>query len=168
MNIKEVFEKIEPLLHEIKRGVDRTPICVVVRGLPGSGKTTLARMIATELDCQHMDCDFIHRKGGHYIYDAKRHSESVEFFAESFGGCYPITSDIVLSDVYPYEFCHMAQRGFVVSLEISRTTSIVRNNHNCRVEDIDAMIDAWEPCAHDVKELIFSTEDEVKDGENQA
>lgn len=48
------------------------PRLVLVRGLPGSGKSALARDLGAALTCEHFEADQYFMRSGRYQYDAGR------------------------------------------------------------------------------------------------
>ncbi|TXH44158.1 MAG: ATP-binding protein [Desulfurellales bacterium] len=45
---------------------------IIVRGLPGSGKTTLARVLARTLAAEHCEADSYFARGGSYKFDPRK------------------------------------------------------------------------------------------------
>ena len=63
---------------------------VIIRGLPGSGKTTLAREIAKSCGYLHFESDMFHETEGGYLHDRDAMSAAQ-------GWCYRSTRDALLA-----------------------------------------------------------------------
>jgi uridine kinase len=71
--ITEVSERIKALLSEKKR-----PIVIALDGRSGTGKSTLAEIIATNVGGIYINTDDFWAGGAHEIWDAKSSEEKVE------------------------------------------------------------------------------------------
>lgn len=56
----------------VKSLMQKNQVLVLVRGCPGSGKSTIAREIADELGFAHYENDMFFMKDGKYCFDEKR------------------------------------------------------------------------------------------------
>lgn len=48
----------------------------LVRGMPGSGKSTYAKLLASSLNVQHFEADMYFMKDGEYLFDVKKISHA--------------------------------------------------------------------------------------------
>lgn len=135
------------------------PKLTIIRGLPGSGKSTRARELAAERGIMHIEPDFFCMRGGKYIYDESYFDEAVREalnIVKSFG---MFGADIIFSDVLPrrqdvlqviqaYESAYWDDSDLTVSvidLPGGEQHAIQYNRHGVRPEDIHRMASAWEP-----------------------
>lgn len=128
----------------------------IIRGLPGSGKSTLGRRLAAEQNALFIEPDMLMYQNGEYKYDPAAYSVVVgstylvlrEFFA------YTPQAHAIFADVLPrkIDVCHLIQylqnqrEVKVIDLPLlSVEESIRRNIHRVRREDIEYMAKLWEP-----------------------
>lgn len=126
----------------------------IIRGLPGSGKSLLARKLAAERSILHIEPDMLCMAGGKYEYspEAYAHYEAV---AESlvWDVCNHTGADLIYCDVLPTvadvrRVLENVPPGYdveVIDLKISEEESLRRNRHTVRPEDIARMAASWEP-----------------------
>ena len=130
----------------------------IIRGLPGSGKSTLGRRLAAESGAIFVEPDMFLMHGGEYRYTANRYEEAVRkalFFIRK------AECDVVYADVLPkrmdvvkvmdaFYFCEYdkARKGEcrIIALNTSLEESIQKNVHNVNVNDIRRMWESWEIC----------------------
>ena len=128
----------------------------IIRGLPGSGKSTLGRRLAAESGAIFVEPDMFLMHGGEYRYTANRYEEAVTkalFFIRR------AECDVVYADVLPkrmdvvkvmdtFYFCEYdkARKGEcrIIALNTSLEESIKKNVHNVNVDDIRRMWEGWE------------------------
>lgn len=135
----------------------------IVRGLPGAGKSTFGRKLAEERHALFVEPDIGCYRNGKYCYSPKdyhRQSLYARGFVEQAAIC---GWDVVFADVLPkrenvqwivdayrkgvftpYNDVRRNTPVHVFTLKITRETSLRRNIHNVKPEDIKAMCDAWE------------------------
>lgn len=128
----------------------------IIRGLPGSGKSTLGRKLAAEQNVLFIEPDMLMYQNGEYKYDPAAYSVVVgstylvlrEFFA------YTPQAHAIFADVLPrkidvqhlIQYLHNQRYVKVIDMPLlSVEESIRRNIHRVRREDIEHMAKLWEP-----------------------
>lgn len=128
----------------------------IIRGLPGSGKSTLGRKLAAEQNALFIEPDMLMYQNGEYKYDPAAYSVVVgstylvlrEFFA------YTPQAHAIFADVLPrkidvqhlIQYLHNQRYVKVIDMPLlSVEESIRRNIHQVRREDIEHMAKLWEP-----------------------
>ncbi len=128
----------------------------IIRGLPGSGKSTLGRRLAAEQNALFIEPDMLMYQNGEYKYDPAAYSVVVgstylvlrEFFA------YTPQAHAIFADVLPrkidvqhlIQYLHNQRYVKVIDMPLlSVEESIRRNIHRVRREDIEYMAKLWEP-----------------------
>jgi len=128
---------------------------IIMRGLPGSGKTTRARELAGEKGVIHSTDDYFF-VGGIYVHDWTKlkeyHSSNLRAFKTSLAARISVVicdnTNVKHWEYEPYVRA-AEQAGYEVevitlphlSVEILHT----RSTHNTPVETIQKMLDHWEP-----------------------
>jgi adenylate kinase family enzyme len=125
----------------------------IIRGLPGSGKSLLARKLAAERNIMHIEPDMLCQAGGAYHYDAESY-EHYTAVAQSllWDVCFHAGADIIYCDVLPtiadvkkvLENVPEYYEIEVIDLEITKAESLRRNRHNVKPEDIERFAADWE------------------------
>lgn len=128
----------------------------IIRGLPGSGKSTLGRKLAAEQNALFIEPDMLMYQNGEYKYDPAAYSVVVgsthlmlrEFFANT------PQAHAIFADVLPrkIDVQHLIQylpnQRYVKVIDmplLSVEEALCRNIHQVRREDIEYMAKLWEP-----------------------
>jgi hypothetical protein len=135
----------------------------LVRGLPGSGKTTLGSCIADEYNHYHgessaiWEADQFFMKDGEYHYDRSKIHEAHGWCQDQVRGCMRGGMEIVVVsntfsthwEMAVYEKMAQTYGYFVVKIDLfdrgfSDEELAKRNVHNCPIETIKRMRERWE------------------------
>ena len=133
-------------------------IITVIRGLPGSGKSSYAHELAKQTGAIVIEPDSFVTVDGIYQYDKSRWGKA-RYLARQIMRLIATTqeADIIYADVQPTrgEVADMLRdigqyapgiRYRVVDMPpITMEESRKRNRHNVRIEDLERMIARWEP-----------------------
>jgi len=130
------------------------PTLVIIRGLPGSGKSKMARLLSERTGAMVIEPDAVCVMGGKYHYDKGFHKKAQELV------CIPILrklreacADAIYADVLPTlaEVEIIAETYGPLYFRVIDTPlltvdeSMARNCHNVRREDIERMAREWQP-----------------------
>ncbi len=132
-------------------------IITVIRGLPGSGKSSYAHELAKQTGAIIIEPDAFVTVDGEYLYDTARWGKA-RYLARQIMRLIATTqeSDIIYADVLPtrQEVADMLKdigqyvqglRYRVIDMQpIMLEESRKRNRHNVRDADIEHMIELWE------------------------
>ena len=129
---------------------------IIIRGLPGSGKTMQAQDIQETYGTIIIEPDALLVQDGEYRYTAVRYAEAKKRCIEMFHTCSLIGADVVYADVLPT----VADIEEVISADcagwakpeiavidqsrISTDESFRYNEHDVRREDIERMAATWQ------------------------
>ena len=133
------------------------PILTIVRGLPGSGKSSYARKLAAETGAMLIEPDAMLVVGGEYVYTPKRYIEACKSAKYILKSAIAVKMDVIYADVLPT----IESVNSIIDVEAYQATiytirvidmplltveeSIAHNRHNVRREDIERMAATWEP-----------------------
>ena len=132
----------------------------IIRGLPGSGKSTRARELSAETGALFIEPDMFVTANGKYCYTAERYRYAVEHaqtLLNALSYCdwskekgY-FTPDVIYADVLPtsaevnalLEYCGQEEIR-LITLEITLDEALERNIHHVRAEDLRRMAESFE------------------------
>ncbi|MGR5409104.1 ATP-binding protein [Vibrio sp. PNB22_3_1] len=122
---------------------------ILIRGLPGSGKTTLARQLSLRLNAKHFEADmYFENEQGEYLFDGTKLREAHEWCFQQTKKWLNKHKTVVVSNTFvrhwemrPYiEFCE--QKGVVVEIRVCRGE--FASVHNVPEETIENMRRRWQ------------------------
>lgn len=124
--------------------MSKVPELVLIRGLPGSGKSTMAKAMPTH---KHFEADqFFVNEDGLYVFDASKLKEAHEQCLQRTITALTYGNDVVVSNTFTMQwemvkyFC--IPLGY--DLRILVATGNYTNEHGVPEEAIQRMRDRWE------------------------
>ena len=128
--------------------------CFIMRGLPGSGKSTVAKKLWGEDGVIHSTDDYFLNENGEYVFDGSKikynHKKNFEAFWQSIDeGVEKVIVDNTNTQRFEYEkYQEYAQEhGYAVSFVtlplIPASVAAERNQHGVPKEAIERMIKRW-------------------------
>lgn len=142
------------------RMVNVAPLLTIVRGLPGSGKTTFGRELAAKQNGLFIEPDmFMYDSGGRYVYSEKSYEKAqsnsrdaiLEYFRKD--GRFAVYADVLPTREAALHFYHFLEyrllwremRVKVIDMpKIPFEVSKARNVHNVCEKDLKRMFEQWE------------------------
>jgi len=144
-------------------------IAIVIRGIPGSGKTTFASLFSRISECKIHSVDDLHvDRSGNFSWDENNCDQIYKKNLENFRKDCLKGVHIVVCDCVNYKVSHIQDyldiakefgyRSYVVTSEfipISESSSL--NKHKVPVSKLEKFYNEWEswPVIEKVKGLIF-------------
>ncbi|MBP5586667.1 MAG: AAA family ATPase [Lentisphaeria bacterium] len=133
-------------------------IITIIRGLPGSGKSTFARELSKKSGAILIEPDMFLTSDTKYQYDENRYFKAKWLARQMMTAlaCSELSPDIIYADVLPRRqdvddlLRYVAggnpgiRFGVFDTPLISKEQSMKRNIHHVRPEDLDRMIRDWE------------------------
>lgn len=135
-------------------------ICAIMRGVPGSGKSTKAKQIKAELEANGMtvvscSTDDFFIKNGKYEFDYRllgiNHALNFKKFKEAIDAGHSVIVDntnVKTEHFMPYvEYAH--DRGLLIQIHTMNHPDLnkgTNNAHGVPIEKIQQMIDSFENC----------------------
>lgn len=137
--------------------MNKRPYLTIIRGLPGSGKSTRARAYAADSGALLIEPDMFITRHGEYCYTAGDFQTAVNLARETVILAAQVSADVIYADVLPTKqdvndiiicyqcFCVWPPIVNVIDMSCDVLDSMKRNRHGVKREDIEAMAAAWEP-----------------------
>jgi len=117
------------------------PEIVLIRGLPGSGKTTLAKEMTSHI---HFEADMYLEVNGVYVYDQSKVRDAHDWCVKSAHDALKSGRDVVVSNTFVkiWEMKRYFDLGF--PYRVIETTGRWKNVHGVPEDKIKQMEQNWE------------------------
>lgn len=126
------------------------PVLRIVRGLPGSGKSTMAKTFRTF----HLEGDMYHMKNGKYDFQPNRVGAGHKFVFNLAEQIMSTQSDIVISNTFTQlwefeKYLELAEKYFYTVI-VYKCIGKFKNIHSVPEEVLEKMKNRWEDFAGEV------------------
>ena len=128
--------------------VECTPVLLILRGLPGSGKTTLAKKIKEQMDFEHYEADmfFEDSETGEYKFDREKLSEAHEWCFNKVKEALEAGKNVIVANTFSRKWEYEKYLDLPYEdILIYTCEGNYENIHNVPQEAIDKMRERWEP-----------------------
>lgn len=123
----------------------------LIRGLPGSGKSTFAQELATSLGCSHFEHDkYLYTKEGEYFWTESRMAYAYRKCLLDTESSMSVGQQVVVSNVFPTQrslknYRKLAEKyGYRVTYVVVENRRGGVNIHNVPQEALDGMRSAFQ------------------------
>lgn len=136
---------------------------VLIRGLPGSGKTTLAQRLLEPLDAVHLEADMFW--GPDYAFDLSRLREAHEWCLDETARHLSEGTSVVVSNTFTRLWEMQTYVALAVYLSARLTVIHCEGRHGSvhgvPPEVVERMAARWEPYDGDVTKVLQASEPQV-------
>jgi predicted kinase len=130
----------------IDNDTDNTPILFIVRGLPGSGKTTFVK--ENKIECLHLEADMLCYKAASYQWRGENVKENHETCFEIAKLVFSRGADLCISNTFTqkWEFAHYVHlaKSLGYCVEVYRMDDDFGNTHSVPEEIVQKMKNRFE------------------------
>lgn len=129
----------------------------LVRGLPGSGKTTFAAQLAKQNNLNHFEADMFFYQNGKYQFDGTKIKDAHRWCLLSTInslqlGCSCVVANTFTTQKEMQPYIDLA-RVFNITLTVIETAGDYKSVHDVPQATIEKMKARWEPFVNEPKEL---------------
>lgn len=117
---------------------------VIVRGIPGSGKSTFAKKLAKETDSAHFEADMFFIKDGEYHFDASKIKEAHEWCRDQVHKSIEADQSVVVSNTFVKMWEIKPYLSMSSDIEVVEMTTRYQNVHGVPEEVVTRMEENWE------------------------
>ncbi|WP_375749834.1 ATP-binding protein [Vibrio sp. HN007] len=122
---------------------------ILIRGLPGSGKTTLAKKMKTQLGAKHYEADmYFEDRHGNYVYDASKIVSAHRWCQEQTKQALKEGHNVIVSNTFVQQWEMKVYEDMAseegIELSVFICNGEYQNIHNVPEEVIDRMRQNWE------------------------
>ncbi len=123
---------------------------ILIRGLPGSGKTTLAKQLASKLDAKHFEADmYFENAQGDYLFDQNKLGDAHDWCFCQTKKWLKRSHIVIVSNTFVrhWEMKRYLQycKKHHVEFEIKVCGGTFKSIHNVPSEVIEKMREKWQP-----------------------
>lgn len=130
-----------------------TPTLVLIRGLPGSGKTTMAKSMG---GFHHFEADQFFEFNGVYRYDQDRIREAHEWCRSETSGALGAGCSVVVSNTFTRLSEIEAYLALTDNVRIVEAVGRWENVHGVPAQTVERMRQRWEPLSYILGSLAKS------------
>lgn len=125
---------------------------VLIRGLPGSGKSTMAKVLA-QVGYEHYEADMFFERDGVYAFDAARIREAHEWCRSRVTAALSRGARVVVANTFTRRIEMAPYFAMTSNIRVVEALGRWGSIHNVPEDKLQAMAARWEPMRLDDRRL---------------